>query len=112
MLPFIIIGLIINGIVSHIIAKIGKEKSIGYQTAFLISFLFTPLLGVLIVIASKELTPEEKEKIKYQENEFVEAKKYIIEKREDSEEPLPFNHPIVIISVIIILSILIIATMI
>ncbi len=52
MLLFIIVGLIINGIVSHIIAKIGEEKSIGYQTAFLISFLLTPLLGVLIVIAA------------------------------------------------------------
>lgn len=52
MIPFIFIGLIINAIVAHIIAKIGDEKSIGYQTTFLICFLLTPLLGVLIVIAA------------------------------------------------------------
>ncbi len=108
----IAIAIVANLIISDIVANIGKGKEIGYNTTFVVSFLLTPLIGLLLVIASKELTIEEKEKIKYQETEFVEAKKYIIEKREDSEEPLPLNHPIVIISVILIVGILILVTII
>lgn len=83
---FITVGLIINGVISNIIGNLGKDKKIGYSTAFWVSFLLTPLLGILLVIASvpaeksivndvlnenkpinnynyRELTPEENVKI-------------------------------------------------
>ena len=95
--------LIANIILSHVIAKQGEDRKIGYLTSFLISFFFTPLMGVLIVIASKELTNEEIEKIKLKESQ-----KYIIEKRDDIEEPFTFNHPITITSILVSLIIVII----
>lgn len=54
----IIIGLIINTVVAHIIGNVAKDRKIGYNTAFLISFLLSPLLGILIVIASPLNTTE------------------------------------------------------
>jgi len=81
----IIICLVINIIISNIIGKLGKEKKVGFKTAFWISFFLGPIIGLLIVIASVpinkeeskvefkpvaiELTPEEKEREK-SEQEF------------------------------------------
>ena len=48
----ILIGLIINTAVAHIIGNVAKDRKIGYLNAFLLSFLLSPLLGILIVIAS------------------------------------------------------------
>lgn len=55
----IIVALIINAIIANIVGKVGKTKEIGYNTAFFVSFLFSPLLGLLLVIASNPLTPEQ-----------------------------------------------------
>jgi len=48
----IIITLFTNLILSHIVGNLGKEKKIGYNTPFLVSFFFSPLIGLLMVIAS------------------------------------------------------------
>ncbi len=56
----LIVGLVINGIVANIIGKIGKDKKIGYGTSFWVSFLLTPILGILMVIASQPITEKEK----------------------------------------------------
>jgi len=48
----IIITLFTNLILSHIVGNLGKEKKIGYNTSFLVSFFFSPLIGLLMVIAS------------------------------------------------------------
>ena len=53
----IIIVLIINAAVAHIIGNVAKDRKIGYNTAFLLSFLLSPLLGILIVIASPLIEP-------------------------------------------------------
>ncbi len=53
----IIIVLIINAVVAHIIGNVAKDRKIGYNTAFLLSFLLSPLLGILIVIASPLVVP-------------------------------------------------------
>ena len=56
----IIIVLIIN---AHIIGNVAKDRKIGYNTAFLLSFLLSPLLGILIVIASPLVVPGDVKKI-------------------------------------------------
>lgn len=56
----VIVGLVINGIIANIIGKIGSDKKIGYSTAFWVSFLLTPLLGILMVIASQPITEKER----------------------------------------------------
>ena len=57
---FIIIGLVLNGILAHIIGNVAKDRKIGYNTAFLVSFLLSPLIGLLLVIASVPLTEAER----------------------------------------------------
>lgn len=54
----IIIALAINATVAHIIGNVAKDRKIGYNAAFLASFLLSPLLGILIVIASPLNTTE------------------------------------------------------
>lgn len=65
MLLIILIVLIANAILSHVIAKQGEDRKIGYTNSFLVSFVFSPLIGLLLVIASKELTNEEKKNVSY-----------------------------------------------
>lgn len=36
----------------HIVGYIARDKQIGYRNAFIISMLFTPIFGILCVIAS------------------------------------------------------------
>ena len=55
----IIFALIINVIIANIVGKVGKTKEIGFNTAFFVSFLLSPIIGLLLVIASNPLTPEQ-----------------------------------------------------
>ncbi len=59
----ILIAIVLNGIISNIIGNVGKTKQIGYSTSFWVSFLFSPLIGLLLVIASNPLTKEEIEEL-------------------------------------------------
>jgi hypothetical protein len=58
---FVVVGLVINLIISTQVAKLGSEKKIGYNSAFWLSFFFSPIIGLLMVIASVPKTEEEKE---------------------------------------------------
>jgi cytosine/uracil/thiamine/allantoin permease len=60
----ILIGLGLNVLLAHVIANLGKEKKIGYKTAFLLSFLLSPLIGLLAVIASVKREGEPVKKIR------------------------------------------------
>ena len=55
----IIIAVIINGIISHLVGNNGKNRKIGYDTSFLVSFFFSPIIGLLLVLSSKNLSDEE-----------------------------------------------------
>lgn len=57
--------------IANIIGKLGSEREIGYSTPFWISLLFTPLIGILIVIASRPLTVVDKEVISVKNIERV-----------------------------------------
>jgi hypothetical protein len=59
---FSLIGLIINGIVSNIVGNAGKRKDVGYNISFWVSFLLSPIIGLLLVIASTPITEEEIER--------------------------------------------------
>ena len=56
----IVVGLIINAIIAGLIGKLGREKKIGYRTSFWVSFLLSPIIGILMVIASVPLSNEDK----------------------------------------------------
>ena len=60
----ILVGLIINAIIAGLIGKLGKEKKIGYRTSFWVSFLLSPIIGILMVIASVPLSIEDKADLK------------------------------------------------
>jgi hypothetical protein len=56
MLGFIfIIALAINGLLSHFVAETARTKQLGYGTAFFVSFFFSPIIGVLLSIASPQI---------------------------------------------------------
>jgi predicted permease len=68
MLVFIfIIALTLNIVLSHVIASTARNKEIGYGTAFFVSFFFSPIIGVLLSIAS----PEVKKVVKNTKNDNV-----------------------------------------
>lgn len=73
MIVFALVMFIVNLLVSIQIGKLGKEKKIGYNTAFWLSFLLTPIIGLLAVIASIPKTEEtQKEEPKVYTTEFIE----------------------------------------
>lgn len=48
----IIVGLIINIVFSHIVALTAKDKQVGYNTTMAVSIILSPLIGLLLSIAS------------------------------------------------------------
>lgn len=57
--------LVASAFIAVIIGAFGKEKKIGFWGAFLLSFFFTPLVGVLVVIFSKSKADIEREARSY-----------------------------------------------
>jgi len=51
-LTFVVLGLILNVILARLIAKSASHKKINYWTVFFVSFFFSPIVGLLLVIAS------------------------------------------------------------
>jgi hypothetical protein len=57
---YIVIGIIVNTFISHLVGINGKNREIGYFTSFIVSFLFSPIIGLLLVLTSKEIQESEK----------------------------------------------------
>lgn len=57
--------LVASAFIAVIIGAFGKEKKIGFWGAFLLSFFFTPLVGILVVIFSKSKADIEREARSY-----------------------------------------------
>ena len=66
---FISIYLIINIIISYEIAKAARHKQVGTLKVFIISTLFSPLIGLLLSISSDKATGEN-ETDKYKKRAF------------------------------------------
>lgn len=71
--------LVVYLIVSLTIGAFGKDKKIGFWGAFLLSFFFTPLVGILVVIFSKSKEEMEREARSYK---IQQAQKEAIERME------------------------------
>jgi hypothetical protein len=81
-----VVALTVNGILSHIVAGTAREKKIGYSTTFWVSFLLSPLFGLLLSIASPVDTKVEKEVEKTEPEPYV-----YVEKPEDKGAKILFN---------------------
>tara|TARA_B110000459_G_C16402094_1_gene399092 strand:+ start:233 stop:436 length:204 start_codon:yes stop_codon:yes gene_type:complete len=57
-ITLLIVALILNVFIARIIAKSASHKKISYWTVFFICLFFTPLIGLLLVIASPEKDKE------------------------------------------------------
>lgn len=94
MILFIVtVSLIINGVLSHVVAGTAREKKIGYSTTFWVSFLLSPLFGLLLSIASPvDTTPKvvEVEKPKVKKVIDISSPDYV-EKPEDRGAVIMFN---------------------
>jgi hypothetical protein len=55
----LIVALIINWLISIEVSKVAQTREIGKETAFWISFLLSPILGLLFVLASRPLSDEQ-----------------------------------------------------
>lgn len=49
-MKFIITGLFINFILCFFVAKIGKEKGVGYYRTMFHSLVFSPIIGLIFII--------------------------------------------------------------
>ena len=58
LMTLLIVALILNVVIARIIAKSASHKKISYWTVFFVCLLFTPLIGLLLVIASPEKDKE------------------------------------------------------
>lgn len=63
----IVIALIINLIISLVIANAAKYRNISTAKVFWISFILTPILGMFVSMMSRQLSEEEIKKIETQE---------------------------------------------
>lgn len=52
MLTLVILSIVANVALSHLVAQTAEKKEIGYNKTFWISFFFSPLIGILLSIAS------------------------------------------------------------
>jgi len=53
-------GVIFAGVLfSFMVARMGRERKIGYVKAFLVSSLLSPVIGLIVVISSPRLRDEE-----------------------------------------------------
>lgn len=57
-LTIIGIAIILDVFIARTIAKSAAHKNIGFWTVFFVSLFFTPLIGLLLVIASPEKKQE------------------------------------------------------
>ncbi len=84
----LVVGLVVNGFLSHIVGETARRKEIGYDKAFFLSFLFSPFIGLLISMASP------------MKEESVIETKVIETKEEDSESYTPYVVALVLILII------------
>jgi len=54
----ILIALVINLILSIIVANAGEERKIGYLNSLFISLMFGGLIGILLVLSSRRIDPK------------------------------------------------------
>lgn len=86
MTTIIVIAVVVNLILSILVANMGSKRQLGSTGAFFLSFLFSPILGILFVIASERLTAGEiTEKIKISDNTPLKKLNYV-EKLELTKE--------------------------
>ena len=104
MFLIIVIVLIANAILSHVIAKQGEDRKIGYTNSFLVSFVFSPLIGLLLVIASKELTIQNHTETKPPVKDEIWFLGYKINKNESKN--FPVGYILVVLITIFLLIIL------
>lgn len=57
-----IIGMVISVVLATFISKIGAKKQIGGSAAFIISLFLSPLVGLVVVLASEDLKEGEERK--------------------------------------------------
>lgn len=59
-----VIALIINLVISNEVGKVAETRELGREKGFWISFLLSPILGLLFVLASRPLTDEQVNQIR------------------------------------------------
>jgi hypothetical protein len=89
MTTILVVAVVVNLFLSVLVANMGSKRKLGGVGAFFLSFFFSPILGMLFVIASERLTAGEIER-----------------RKEVSDDLLAFGLIVVLLGAMIALSIL------
>ncbi len=54
-----ILGVLLNIFLAHLNGKVGESRKIGYEISFLVSFILSPLIGLIVSLSSEKIQDQE-----------------------------------------------------
>lgn len=93
-----VIALIINLVISNEVGKVAETRELGREKGFWISFLLSPILGLLFVLASRPLSDEQVNQIK---NRMI-----VVTPEQEQEDQVRQNIIAIILAVLVVFFVL------
>lgn len=93
-----VIALIINLVISNEVGKVAETRELGREKGFWISFLLSPVLGLLFVLASRPLSDEQVNQIK---NRMI-----VVTPEQEQEDQVRQNIIAIILAVLVVFFVL------
>ena len=95
-----VIALILNLFISNEVGKVAETRELGREKGFWISFLLSPILGLLFVLASRPLTDEQVNQIR---NRMI-----VVTPEQEQQDQIRQNIIAVVLAVLLVLCVLLI----
>ena len=95
-----VIALILNLFISNEVGKVAETRELGREKGFWISFLLSPILGLLFVLASRPLTDEQVNQIR---NRMI-----VVTPEQEQQDQIRHNIIAVVLAVLLVLYVLLI----
>jgi hypothetical protein len=95
-----VIVLILNLFISNEVGKVAETRELGREKGFWISFLLSPILGLLFVLASRPLTDEQVNQIR---NRMI-----VVTPEQEKQDQVRQNIIAVILAVLVVFCVLLI----
>ena len=93
-----VIALILNLFISNEVGKVAETRELGREKGFWISFLLSPVLGLLFVLASRPLSDEQVNQIK---NRMI-----VVTPEQEQEDQVRQNIIAIILAVLVVFFVL------
>jgi hypothetical protein len=95
-----VIALILNLFISNEVGKVAETRELGREKGFWISFLLSPILGLLFVLASRPLSDEQVNQIR---NRMI-----VVTPEQEKQDQVRQNIIAVIMAVLVVFCVLLI----